>query len=197
MDLVLATRNPGKLREIRKLAEGLPIVIRGLNEFPDAPEVVEDGATFADNARKKALAVARATGLTALADDSGLTVEVLGDQPGVHSARFAGPDADATANNRKLLEELQDQPAANRTAAFVCVMALCRPDGSCRFFSGRLPGTILTAPRGAGGFGYDPLFWVPEESQTLAELPLEAKNRISHRGQAMAQVLAYLRGNPL
>jgi len=194
-DLVLATRNQGKLREIRALVEGLPVRIRGLDEFPGMAEVVEDGATFAENAKKKAMAAAAATGLPALADDSGLSVEFLGGLPGVQSARYAGPDADDAANNRKLLDALEGQPESRRKAAFVCVMALCNPGGNCQIFSGRLNGTILSEPRGRGGFGYDPLFWVPEESQTLAEIPLETKNRISHRGRAMAQVLAYLRGS--
>lgn len=193
MELVIATRNQGKLREIRRLLEATEVRVLGLDVFPDLPEVEEDGETFADNARKKAVTVARLTGRLTLADDSGLEVMHLGGAPGVRSARYAGAIADDVANNRKLLAALAGVPRAGRRGAFVCAMALCGPDGGCRFFSGRLEGIIGEEPRGDGGFGYDPLFLVPEYGKTLAELPLEIKNRISHRGQALRQALAYLR----
>lgn len=193
MELVIATRNQGKLREIRRLLEATEVRVLGLDVFPDLPEVEEDGETFADNARKKAVTVARLTGRLTLADDSGLEVMHLGGAPGVRSARYAGANADDAANNRKLLAALAGVPRAGRRGAFVCAMALCGPDGGCRFFSGRLEGIIGEEPRGDGGFGYDPLFLVPEYGKTLAELPLEIKNRISHRGQALRQALAYLR----
>lgn len=193
MDLVIATRNQGKLREIRHLLEATEIRVLGLDAFADMPEVEEDGETFADNARKKAVTVARLTGCLTLADDSGLEVMQLGGAPGVRSARYAGEDADDAANNRKLLTELAGVPQRQRRGAFVCAMALCGPAGDCRFFFGRLEGILAEEPRGAGGFGYDPLFLVPEYGKTLGELPMEIKNRISHRGQALRQVLDYLR----
>lgn len=194
MELVVATRNAGKLREIVALLDGSGVTVRGLGDFPDLPEVEEDGATFAENARKKGETIARLTGRLTLADDSGLEVEALGGAPGVHSARYAGVQGDDGGNNRKLLKALDGVPREERSAAFVCAIALSAPDGSSRLFFGRLPGLILTELRGAGGFGYDPLFLVPEYGKTLAELPLEIKNRISHRGQALRQVLAELRG---
>jgi XTP/dITP diphosphohydrolase len=193
MELVIATRNQGKLREIKRLLEETEIRVLGLDAFPELPEVDEDGETFADNARKKAVTVARLTGRLTLADDSGLEVLHLGGAPGVRSARYAGADADDAANNRKLLSALAGVSRTGRRGAFVCAMALCGPDGDCRFFSGRLEGILAEVPRGDGGFGYDPLFLVPEYGKTLAELPLEIKNRISHRGQALRQALEYLR----
>jgi XTP/dITP diphosphohydrolase len=195
-ELVVATRNQGKLREIRQLLAKEGIAVLGLDAFPGIPEIEEDGETFAANAAKKARTVALATGRLTLADDSGLTVEALDGAPGVYSARYAGEEADAAANNRKLLDALDAVPAGRRQAAFCCVMALCTPEGDCRFFEGRLAGLILDDRRGEGGFGYDPLFLVPEYAKTLAELPLEVKNRISHRGQALRQAVAHLRSEP-
>ncbi|PLX79931.1 MAG: non-canonical purine NTP pyrophosphatase [Desulfuromonas sp.] len=192
MRLLVATGNAGKLRELRALLGEHGIEVIGLDQFPEIPPVVEDGETFADNARKKALTVSRASQLLTLADDSGLTVKVLGGAPGVHSARFAGPDASDADNNRKLLEELKDCADPDRSAAFICVLALARPDGTCHFYEGRLPGEIIATPRGCDGFGYDPLFFLPQRQCTLAELPLEEKNRISHRGQALEKLLKHL-----
>ena len=191
-ELVVATRNAGKLREIIHLLAGAGIAVVGLDAFPGLPEIVEDGATFADNAAKKAETIAALTGRACLADDSGLVVEALDGAPGVHSARYAGSQGDDAANNRRLLHELAEVPAEQRQAAFCCVMALCRPDQPTAFFSGRVTGRILTAPRGQGGFGYDPLFLVDGCDRTMAELPLDEKNRISHRGQALRQVAAVL-----
>ena len=191
-ELIVATRNAGKLKEIRRLCAEHGIEVLGLENFPEIPEVVEDGETFAANAIKKAEAVAKATGKPCLADDSGLVVDALAGRPGVHSARYAGADADDAANNKKLLSELRDVPVGQRGAAFCCVMALCLPDAEPRLFEGRVAGRILPSFRGEGGFGYDPLFLVPEYALTMAELPLETKNRISHRGQALRQVIAAL-----
>jgi XTP/dITP diphosphohydrolase len=193
MELVVATRNQGKLREIRHLLKDMQIRVRGLDEYPEVPEIEEDGHTFAENAQKKAQSVARLTGCLTLADDSGLEVAALDGKPGVHSARFAGEKADDAANNRKLLELMKPVSADALHAAFVCVMALCGPDGECCFFQGKLEGLLVDAPRGSGGFGYDPLFLVPEFGRTLAELPLDAKNRISHRGQALRQAVDFIR----
>lgn len=192
-ELVVATGNRGKLREIESICQGAVERLLSLADFPALPEVVEDGATFAENALKKALSAALATGIPALADDSGLVVDVLGGSPGVLSARFAGEGAGDAENNAKLLRKLLEVPAASRTAAFHCVVAICFPDGASRIFDGELKGLILLKPRGTGGFGYDPLFMVPEYGLTLAELPLEVKNRISHRGKALAQLLEFLR----
>jgi XTP/dITP diphosphohydrolase len=189
--LAVATRNAGKLKEIRRLLESSGIEVLGMESFADLPEVVEDGETFHANAEKKARAVAQWTGCLTLADDSGLEVEALAGLPGVHSAYFAGPTADDGENNLKLLKVLAEVPPPRR-AAFVCTMALCEPAGACRFFVGRLEGEILATPRGQDGFGYDPLFLVVEYGRTLAELPLEEKNRISHRGRALRQVVDFL-----
>lgn len=185
MRLLLATRNGGKLREVRGLLAGEGVEVLGLGDLPAAPEVVEDGATFLENARKKARALAGATELPVLADDSGLVVDALGGAPGVHSARYAGPDAADSDNNRKLLRELDGVPPERRTAAFVCAMVLLLPDRGEFVAEGRLEGRILAGPRGTGGFGYDPLFWVEAEGCTLAEMELRAKNRLSHRGRAL------------
>jgi XTP/dITP diphosphohydrolase len=192
MELIVATRNHGKLKEIAALLSPLQIMVRGVAEFPDLPEVVEDGLTFAENATKKAATIARLTGRLTLADDSGLEVAALAGAPGIHSARYAGEDADDAANNRKLLAALASLPPEQRAAAFVCVMALCAPDGNCQTFAGRLEGRIISELRGREGFGYDPLFVVAGEERTLAEIPLAEKNRISHRAQALAQVVAVL-----
>ena len=196
MDLVVATRNAGKLKEIRRLLESRGIRVRGLEEFPGAPDVVEDGETFAENAIKKAEAVAQFTSMPCLADDSGLVVDALQGRPGVHSARFSGAEADDQSNNRKLLDEMAAVPEIQRQAAFCCVMALCMPGQSPRLFQGRVNGVILERQQGAGGFGYDPLFWLPGYNCTMAELPLDTKNQVSHRGQALRQLVDFLTALP-
>jgi XTP/dITP diphosphohydrolase len=199
-ELVVATRNAGKIRELARLLDGLVETVLPIGSFPGVPDVEEDGATFAENAVKKARCASAATGLPALADDSGLVVDALDGRPGVFSARFAGEGADDALNNMKLLAELSGVSGSERTAAFQCVLALCLPDGTCRTFAGRLAGVILEEPRGDGGFGYDPLFLVPGYGQTLAELPLEIKNGISHRGKALVELKRYLEelgGKPL
>ena len=183
--LVVATGNRGKFLEIKTILEGVYYPVYSLADFPDLPEVEEDGATFEQNAVKKASTIAKLSGMPTLADDSGLVVDALGGRPGVFSARYAGPDATDEINNAKLLEELRGVPPDKRGAAFHCVIALCMPDGSCTTFSGELKGTILEAPQGSEGFGYDPLFFVTEEGLSLADLPLERKNRLSHRGKAL------------
>lgn len=192
MELLVATRNQGKLKEIRRLLEVQGLTVLSLDNFPQAPQVDEDGETFAANAVKKAQAMAHATGLPCLADDSGLVVAALQGRPGVHSARFAGVHANDQSNNRKLLDEMALVPEARRQAAFCCVMALCLPGEPARLFEGRVEGIILGHEQGAGGFGYDPLFWLPGFGCTMAELPLDIKNRISHRGQALHQLVEFL-----
>ncbi len=191
-ELFIATRNKGKLKEFEALFSGIVDRLLSPADIPGVPEVEEDGATFQENAVKKARGAALAIGKPVLADDSGLVVDALGGAPGVYSARFAGEKASDDDNNAKLLEQMAHLPTEHRTAAYRCVIALCFSDGSCRTFDGELGGVILNAPRGRGGFGYDPLFLVPEYGQTLAELPLEIKNRISHRGKALAKLKEYL-----
>jgi len=188
--LLVATRNRGKLAEIRAaLADidiGMDIELVGLDAYAGAPEVVEDGDTFEANALKKAREVAAATGCLTLADDSGLEVAALGGAPGVFSARFAGAGATDEANNAKLLAELAGVPEGRRQAAFRCVLAICAPGGRCRTCEGRLAGRIGEQPRGAYGFGYDPLFIPEGYAQTISELGAGVKARISHRAAALA-----------
>lgn len=191
-ELLVATANKGKLREIELLLQGTVARLFSPVDFPTLPEVVEDGETFTDNAIKKARSAAIATGMPVIADDSGLVVDQLDGRPGVRSARFAGETASDADNNARLLRELAGVSAERRTAAFRCVIALCMPDGACMTFAGALNGIILDEPRGTAGFGYDPLFLVPEFGQTLAELPLAVKNAISHRGRAFAGLKEYL-----
>jgi XTP/dITP diphosphohydrolase len=188
--LVLATRNAHKVSELRRILAGLEgLEIVGIDAFPGVPDVAETGVTFAENALLKAHAVARATGLPAVADDSGLCVEVLGGAPGVFSARWSGPHGNDRANLELLLAQLSDVPDSHRRAWFACAAALALPDGTERVAHGRLDGNLVRAPRGSGGFGYDPIF-VPSESgtrgdtRTLAEYGPEEKDAISHRGRA-------------
>jgi XTP/dITP diphosphohydrolase len=188
--LVFATRNRGKLAELRGLVSELPIEVVAIDEVDAAvPEVEEDGLTFAANAAKKALAVSAATGLPALADDSGLEVDALGGAPGVRSARYAGPEADDDANNDKLLASLAGVADDARTARFRACLALADRAGrlgdEVRLAEGTCEGLILHEPRGSGGFGYDPLFYVPALGRTFAELGVGTKNDRSHRANAM------------
>jgi len=192
MKLLVATGNQGKLKEIRRLLDDKGVEVIGLDRYPDAPEVIEDGETFEANARKKALQMAEFSGCLTLADDSGLAVEALNGQPGVHSARYAGEQGNDAANNAKLLIALADVADDKRQAAFHCVMALATPSGDCVTYTGKVSGLILREQRGDAGFGYDPLFMVPEYGKTMAELPLDIKNRISHRGNALRQVIPVL-----
>ena len=190
--LVIASGNPGKVREFSHLLAGLGLEIR---PQPEGLEVEETGSTFAENARLKATAAARATGAWALADDSGLAVEALGGAPGVHSARYADTDA---ARIARLLKELATaqaaDPAASRAARFTAALAVADPSGTIRLeVEGICPGTILKAPRGSGGFGYDPVFLVDEAGQTFAEMAKEEKARLGHRGRAFALLDPQLR----
>lgn len=191
-ELLIASGNQGKLKEFAALFSDLPFRLYSFKDFPELVPAAEDGETFAANALQKAAAAAAATGLPAIADDSGLCVDALQGRPGVYSARYAGEHAGDAANNSRLLAELAGVPLSGRTAAFHCVIALCAPQAEPCFFSGQLPGIILETAAGEGGFGYDPLFLVPEYGKTLAELPLEVKNRISHRGRAAAFLKEYL-----
>ncbi len=192
---VLASHNRHKTAELRAILEPLGIALRDLSDIPGAPEPAEDGDTFEANAGIKALSALACSGMAAIADDSGLMVAALGGAPGVHSARFAGNGADTAANNALLLEKLAGLPPAERRAKFVTVVALALPGREPAFFRGEAHGVILDAPRGAGGFGYDPLFLSDDLGVTFAEADPEAKNRVSHRSRALAAMIGWLR-NP-
>jgi XTP/dITP diphosphohydrolase len=187
-ELVLATRNRHKGEELAALLGDLGIGIRTLDEFPEVPDVIEDGETCEANAIKKARAVSKATGLMAVADDTGLEVDALGGRPGVFAARYAGEHATYEDNWRKLLQELSGVPRKRRTARFMTVAAMALPSGEVQVTTGQLEGVISEEPAGARGFGYDPVFFIPELGKTLAQLSAEEKNRISHRAKAFAQV---------
>ncbi len=192
VELLLATRNAGKVREIRELTAGRPIAWRSLDEFPALAEAEESGETFAENARAKALYYAQRTGLPALADDSGLEVDALHGAPGVHSAHYAGLPRDDDDNLNLLLERMNGVPAARRTARFRCVMAFVQAGRVILETTGTLEGAIAFGPRGCNGFGYDPVFLLGDRGVTLAELDSAEKNRISHRGQALRGMVAQL-----
>jgi XTP/dITP diphosphohydrolase len=187
MKLLIATGNRHKLSEIREMliVPGLEVV--GADGFPGLPEVEEDGDSFEANAVKKAVVMGRAAGTWALADDSGLEVEALSGAPGVRSARYAGEPVSYEANNRKLLREMEGRP--DRRARFRCVIALAAPGGQTRTVEGACEGRIALAPRGAAGFGYDPLFVPDGYDLTFAQMPAEEKNRISHRGRALRRAV--------
>lgn len=188
--LLLATTNPGKVREIREMtADRADLVWVGLDSFPNVPDALETGQTFAENARLKALHYAAATGLHSLADDSGLVVDALGGAPGVYSARYAGfPRSDA-ANNRKLVQALSGITLQGRSARFECAMAFVSPTAVLFESAGCFEGLIIDEPRGTNGFGYDPHFLVPSLGRTAAELSPEEKHAVSHRGRALREML--------
>jgi len=192
-ELVLATRNRNKVIELVALLGDLGIKIRTLDEFPDAPDVVEDGDTCEANAIKKARAIAESTGLPAVADDTGLEVDALGGRPGVYAARYAGEDATYEDNCRKLLRELTGVPREQRTACFLTVAAIALPSDGIRVARGTLHGMIAEEASGTLGFGYDPVFLIPELGKTLAQLSTEQKNVISHRAKAFIQAKDLLR----
>jgi XTP/dITP diphosphohydrolase len=197
MRVVLATRNPGKIEELRRILSGIEVV--GLAAYPGAPEVAETEVTFAGNALLKARAIAAHSGQAAVADDSGLCVDALNGMPGVFSARWAGRHGDDQANLTLLLGQLADVPAALRGAHFACAAAVALPDGQERVALGRIDGRVIDTPRGTGGFGYDPLFVPDGESRTLAEMPPADKDAISHRGRAfraLAKILPEVTGWP-
>lgn len=194
--IVVATRNPGKVREFAHAFRKLGKEVRSMYEYEGLPDIVEDGLTFADNALIKAKEVADALGMPVLADDSGLCVDRLDGAPGVYSARYAGEGASDEANNRKLLDELTRVGAVSSApepslspARFVCALVLYDPgSGKAIQSEGSVEGQIVSAPRGTGGFGYDPLFYLPERGKTMAELTLEEKSQISHRAAALKQL---------
>ncbi|HET7312200.1 MAG TPA: XTP/dITP diphosphatase [Mycobacteriales bacterium] len=184
MKVVLATRNAHKVEEVQRILSPYDVELVSLNEFPDVADVAETGATFADNALLKAEAVAHATGVTALADDSGLAVAALNGMPGVLSARWAGRQRDDVANLQLVLDQIADVPDERRGAAFVCAAAAVTPSGERLVVEGRVEGVVIRAPRGANGFGYDPIFVPVGEERTTAEMSAAEKDAISHRGKA-------------
>ena len=185
LTLVIATRNPGKTREIKDLLKDFPLTIKNLDDFGPIPEVVEDGDTFDDNAYKKSSFTARILGLPALSDDSGLCVDALDGAPGVYSARYAGENATDQENCTKLLKELDGKK--NRNASFKCVISIAVPTGAALTYEGSCDGVILESQRGSNGFGYDPVFFFPDFNQTFAQIPQEEKGRVSHRGKALKE----------
>jgi XTP/dITP diphosphohydrolase len=202
--ILIATSNPGKLRDFAGAARQHGVEIAGIPDFSSLPTVVEDGITFEANARKKAEEYSRyAPGEIVVADDSGLEIDALNGAPGVHSARYAAPDlqgrephqADANtddqANNARVLREMKGVPSAERTGRFVCVLAAARDGKTLATFRGTVEGIILDAPRGTNGFGYDPLFYFPEIKKTFAELSAEEKANYSHRGKPFRQLLEW------
>jgi XTP/dITP diphosphohydrolase len=192
--LVVGTRNPKKREEILEILGDLGLELRDLTAYPDAPEVVEDGATFADNARKKAVELARHLGQWVLGEDSGLIVPALNGRPGVYSARYAGKQGDDAANNARLLAELAPLPDDRRAAYYVCHAAVADPTGTVRATAeGRCHGVIVRDARGTGGFGYDPLFLIPEFHRTFGELSARVKHALSHRARALEQLRPALR----
>jgi len=193
MDLVVATRNRHKFREISSILRHPRLRLLSLNRFPDAPKIKEGGKNFDANALLKARAIAAYTARPALADDSGLEVAALGGRPGVHSARFAGPRATDVQNNRKLLRLLKGLPLSKRRGRYRCTIALVFPGREPYLFRGSLAGHIALAPRGRGGFGYDPIFWLVGYRRTVAEIPPKLKNRISHRSRALKRAATLLR----
>lgn len=192
-EVVLATRNRHKAEELVALLGDLGIMIHTLDEFPDAPDVVEDGDTCEANAVKKARVIAEFTGLLAVADDTGLEVDALGGRPGVYAARYAGENATYEDNCQKLLRELTGVPREQRTARFLTVAAIALPSDGIRVAQGTLDGVIAEEAAGTLGFGYDPVFLIPELGKTLAQLPTDQKNTISHRAKAFIQVKDLLR----
>ena len=192
--IVLASGNAGKVREINNLLSAYDIEVIPQTEF-DVPEAIEDGLTFVENAIIKARNAAKHSGLPAIADDSGIEVDALNHRPGIYSARYSGEGANDQRNNEKMLGELNDVPEEKRTARYQCVMVFMRDaeDPVPVIGHGALEGRILTAPQGEGGFGYDPIFWLPEQQCAAAELSLEEKNKISHRAKASNDLVAQLK----
>jgi XTP/dITP diphosphohydrolase len=193
--LLLATRNKGKIEEFGRILQAIApgqINLVGLDQFPELHDVVEDGISFEENALKKAREMSIATGLAAIADDSGLCVDYLGGDPGIYSARWAGLHGDDAANIEKVLDQLRDVPDEKRGAHFTCVAALYLPDGRSHCEAGEFQGTILRTPRGDKGFGYDPIFLPHGFTQSSAEMSAEAKDAISHRGKSLRAIAPHV-----
>jgi XTP/dITP diphosphohydrolase len=193
MDLVLATHNLDKAKEIRAFLDGLGHRILTLEDFPSAPEVVEDGDSYEANAMKKALTISKYTGKMSVADDTGLEVDALQGQPGLFSARFAGEDVTYADNRRKLLSLMKNVPLHQRTARFRCTMVLAWPSGQTQTVEGVVEGSIAVEEQGKGGFGYDPVFYLHESGKTLAQLTFDEKNKVSHRARALEKIREILK----
>lgn len=187
-EVIIATKNKGKASEFQALLAKKGIAVKTLLDFPDSPDVEETGSTFAENARLKAETIARYFQTMVIADDSGLSIDALGGNPGVYSARYAGEERDDEANIAKVLEEMEGIPFEKRTARFHCALAISIPNRSTTIVEGTCEGYITEAPKGENGFGYDPIFYVPQEGKTMAELTKEEKNKISHRAVALAKL---------
>ena len=192
--ILFGSKNKGKIQEFQEAFEDSQIEILSLNDFPDCPDAPETGNSFEENASQKALFYQKFTGLPSLADDSGIEVDALGGAPGIYSARYAGEPANDLANNRKLLENLEGIPSEKRTGRFVCVLALAKNGQIVQLSRGTADGIVLEAPRGENGFGYDPLFFVPNLKKTMAELSITEKRQISHRGEALRKFVAWFKG---
>lgn len=188
LEIVLATRNKDKVKEIEKILNGINVRLLSLDDFPGCPKVVEDGETLEANAKKKALVISQYTKKLSLAEDTGLEVEALSGDPGVHSARFAGDNVTYEDNNRKLLKLMEKLSLGERRARFRCVAALAKPNGEVVTCEGVCEGIIAFEMKGKSGFGYDPLFLLPEYGKTFAELGEEMKNKISHRARALGKI---------
>ena len=193
MKLLVATRNKGKIREIKELLNGLAFEVTSLLDHDDMPDIVEDGKTFAANAVKKALTIAQITGGLVMGEDSGLEVKALGNKPGIYSARFSGENATDEKNNAKLLKELESVPMAKRQARYRCFIALADKDRVIGIVNGSCGGCIATHPRGSNGFGYDPYFIIPRYNKTFGELDPAVKAQISHRARAMKKFLQLIK----
>jgi XTP/dITP diphosphohydrolase len=195
-EVIVATWNRGKIREIQEALKGLGLRIYALSDFPDVPEIEEDGKSFAENALKKARFYSRHFGKWTIADDSGLEVNSLKGLPGIYSARYVREGASSQENNQKLLREMRDIPISKRGARFKCIIAVVSPDGREAIAEGECKGSIGFKEKGKKGFGYDPLFILPRYGKTMAELSLEAKNRISHRGKALRKIRRIIQAFP-
>jgi XTP/dITP diphosphohydrolase len=193
LEIIVATKNEGKLREIRSILKDLSFKLFGLNHFEDVPDVEEDGKSFSENGLKKARFYSKLFGRIAIADDSGLEVDALGGRPGIYSARYAGIGASDQENRKKLLTELEGVPISKRGARFKCAIAMVWPDGREVITEGSCRGKIGFKEVGKNGFGYDPLFIIPQYGKTMAQLSLQEKNRISHRGKALRKLRKVLR----
>jgi len=189
MEIVIASNNKGKVEEIKNYLSDKNIIVFSLEDYPDFPGVTEDGKTYFENAFKKAHAVCQYTKKTAIADDSGLEIEALNNNPGIYSSRYAGLQAGANDNIKKVIEELKKlPPETSKKAAFKCVISIAHPNGNSDVIKESCEGEMILSPRGTHGFGYDPIFYIPELKATMAELSLAKKNEISHRGKAMKRL---------
>ncbi len=191
--LLVATKNKGKISEIRALLKDIPTTLIPLSSFPHLPDVLEDGETFRENALKKARIIADSSGIVTLADDSGLSIDALDGRPGVLSARYGDQGATDAEKCARILMEMEQVPERLRTARFVCIIALVTPQGEEKVFEGMCEGKIIRELRGTAGFGYDPIFYYPDSGCTFAEMDSETKNRVSHRGRALHEFRNYLK----